>query len=71
MVFELDEEEIEFESDELDFDDFPAIYETLTSRGFEGWITMDFDPPRAGAGTIEENIAVNKRYLVRRLGVEL
>lgn len=50
--------------------DFPAIYRMLTRRGFEGWITLDFDPPRPGAGTIDENIAANKRYLEQTLGVE-
>jgi len=51
--------------------DFPAIYETLTSRGFEGWVTMDFDPPREWEGTIDEQMTANKKYLTDVLGVSL
>ncbi len=51
--------------------DFPAIHETLTERGFEGWVTMDFDPPRAWEGTIDDQIAANKGYLEETLGIEL
>jgi inosose dehydratase len=51
--------------------DFPAIHETLTERGFEGWVTMDFDPPRPGEGTIDDQIAANKGYLEETLEIEL
>jgi inosose dehydratase len=51
--------------------DFPAIYQTLTSRGFEGWITMDFDPPREWEGTIDEQMTANKKYLTDVLGIQL
>ena len=49
--------------------DFPAIYEALVSRGFEGWVTLDFDPPREWEGTIDEQMTVNKKYLEETLGV--
>jgi inosose dehydratase len=51
--------------------DFPAIYETLTSRGFDGWVTMDFDPPREWEGTIDEQMSANKTYLEDVLGGQL
>ena len=51
--------------------DFPAIYETLASRGFAGWVTMDFDPPREWEGTIDEQMTANKKYLTDVLGVNL
>ena len=51
--------------------DFPAIYQTLASRGFAGWVTMDFDPPREWEGTIDEQMTANKKYLQNALGVEL
>ena len=51
--------------------DFPAIYETLVSRGFAGWVTMDFDPPREWEGTIDEQMTANKKYLEDVLGVDL
>lgn len=51
--------------------DFPAIYRILQERGYEGWITLDLDPPRPGDGTIEENVMVNKTYLQEVLKVRL
>lgn len=51
--------------------DFPAIFETLKRKGFQGWITIDLDPPRPGDGTIEENVLVNKKYLQEVLAVSL
>jgi inosose dehydratase len=51
--------------------DFPAIMKILRERGYQGWITLDLDPPRPGEGTIEENVMANKRYLLETLGVEL
>ena len=33
--------------------DFRAILKILRQRGYDGWITLDLDPPRPGAGTIE------------------
>ncbi len=51
--------------------DFPAIVSILRNRRFEGWITMDFDPPRPGAGTIEDQILANKRYLADPLEIRL
>ncbi len=37
--------------------DFPAILEILRKRNFQGWVTLDFNRPRPGEGTIEENIS--------------
>jgi hypothetical protein len=37
--------------------------------GFAGWITLDFDPPRSGAGTIDDILTVNKQYLIDKLHV--
>jgi len=51
--------------------DFPAILKILRQRGYNGWITLDLDPPRPGAGTIEENLDINKRYLREKLSIEL
>ncbi len=52
--------------------DFPAIHKMLLARGYKGWISLDLDAPRAGDGTgsIEDNIRVNKDYLVNVLGVK-
>ncbi|MDA2938101.1 sugar phosphate isomerase/epimerase, partial [Acidobacteria bacterium AH-259-A15] len=39
--------------------DFPAILKILRERNYQGWITLDLDPPRPGEGTIEENLQIN------------
>ena len=51
--------------------DFPRIMQLLETRGFDGWITLDLDPPRPGDGTIDENLEINRKYLVNRLGFKL
>ncbi len=51
--------------------DFPAVYKVLTDHGYDGWVTMDYDPPREWEGTIEDQISTNKKYLENVLGVQL
>lgn len=51
--------------------DFPAIFRILRERNFNGWVTLDFDAPRPGEGTVEEDMNSHKAYLVRTLGVKL
>lgn len=51
--------------------DFPAIFQILRVRNYQGWITLDLDPPRPGEGTIEENLEINKKYLGEALKVRL
>ena len=51
--------------------DFPAIFRILRERNYQGWITLDLDPPRPGEGTIDQNLAVNKKYLTEVLQVKL
>ncbi len=52
--------------------DLPGIWRLLQDRGFDGWITLDLDPPRAneGEGTIEEKLRINRRFVTEGLGVE-
>lgn len=51
--------------------DHPAIYKMLVDRGYNGWITLDLDPPRPneGEGTVEDKIGINYRYLMDTLKV--
>jgi sugar phosphate isomerase/epimerase len=51
--------------------DHPAIWTMLNERGYEGWITLDLDPPRPneGEGSIDEKIGINCRYLIETLNV--
>ena len=51
--------------------DHPAIWKMLVERGYDGWITLDLDPPRPneGEGTVDDKIGINHRYLVETLVV--
>jgi inosose dehydratase len=51
--------------------DHEAIWSNLLRRGYDGWITLDLDPPRQneGEGTVEQKLAINHRYLRQTLGV--
>lgn len=45
--------------------DHPAIWDMLNERGYNGWITLDLDPPRPneGEGSVDDKIGINCRYL--------
>jgi inosose dehydratase len=51
--------------------DLPGVWRLLQKRGFDGWITLDLDPPRAneGEGTIEEKLRINHRFVTEGLGI--
>jgi inosose dehydratase len=49
--------------------DFRAVHRLLLDRGYRGWITLDYDAPRPGEGRLEENLLVNRSYLVNVLKV--
>lgn len=51
--------------------DLPAFWGAMRERGYDYWVTLDLDPPRAseGEGTVAEKIAANKRYLTDTLGI--
>jgi inosose dehydratase len=49
--------------------DFPAFFSVLRERGYDGWVTMDFDAPRPGEGTVEEDMNRHKKYLLETLHV--
>jgi inosose dehydratase len=52
--------------------DIPATYQLLVDRGYQGWITLDLDPPRPneGEGSVEDKLRINWRYLHDVLKVE-
>lgn len=52
--------------------DLPGIWNLLNERGFQGWITLDLDPPRPneGEGSVEDKILINRRYLLETLKVK-
>ena len=45
--------------------DHPAIWAMLQARGYQGWITLDLDPPRPqeGEGSVDDKMGINCRYL--------
>jgi inosose dehydratase len=49
--------------------DFPAIFRVLRERKYDGWVTLDFDAPRPGEGTVEEHMILYKKYLIEKLNV--
>jgi len=53
--------------------DVPGNWRLLLDRGYQGWITLDLDPPRAneGEGTVEEKLRINRRFVVETLGAQL
>ena len=51
--------------------DFPAVFRILRERNYDGWVTLDFDAPRPGEGTVEQDMDSHKAYLVGTLGVKL
>ena len=51
--------------------DHQAIWAMLNERGYNGWITLDLDPPRSneGEGSVDEKIGINCGYLRETLKV--
>lgn len=51
--------------------DHPAIWQMLNDRGYNGWITLDLDPPRPneGEGSVDDKIGINCSYLWETLQV--
>ena len=45
--------------------DHPAIWAMLNERGYDGWVTLDLDPPRPneGEGSVDDKMGINCRYL--------
>ena len=52
--------------------DWAAVWALLRARDYRYWITLDFDPPRAGEGegSAEDKLLQNRRFLHDALGVE-
>jgi inosose dehydratase len=52
--------------------DIPGIWKLLLERKYQGWITLDLDPPRPaeGEGSYEDKLRINHRFLTDTLNVE-
>ena len=51
--------------------DFPAFFQVLRERGYDGWVTLDFDAPRPGEGSVEQDMNSHKKYLLETLQANL
>ena len=51
--------------------DFPAFFNVLRERHYDGWVTLDFDAPRPGEGTVEQDMNSHKKYLLETLHADL
>jgi inosose dehydratase len=51
--------------------DFPAFFAVLRERQYDGWVTLDFDAPRPGEGTVQEDMNRHKKYLLDTLHANL
>ena len=51
--------------------DFPAFFAVLRERQYAGWVTLDFDAPRPGEGTVEQDMNRHKKYLLETLHAKL
>ena len=51
--------------------DFPAFFRVLRERHYDGWVTLDFDAPRPGEGTVEQDMNSHKKYLLETLHADL
>jgi inosose dehydratase len=47
--------------------DFVAFLGILRKKGYDQWVSLDFDAPRPGEGTMTENMDFRKKYIVETL----
>ena len=52
--------------------DHEAIWALLRRKGYDGWVTLDLDPPRTneGEGTTLDKLNINRSYLFEKLKVD-
>jgi inosose dehydratase len=51
--------------------DVTAIFRILRERHYDAWVTLDFDAPRPGEGTVEQDMDRHKKYLLETLHANL
>ena len=51
--------------------DFAGFIAALRSHGYNGWVSLDFDPLRPGEGSISESMAFRRKYLIDNLHASL
>jgi inosose dehydratase len=51
--------------------DFVGLVRLLNERRYDGWITLDYDPPRPIEGTIDQQLTHNRFYTTEFLRIEI
>jgi inosose dehydratase len=51
--------------------DFGGFVQALRDKGYDSWISLDFDPLRPGEGDIEGTMSMRRKYLVENLKATL
>jgi sugar phosphate isomerase/epimerase len=51
--------------------DFEAFFRVLREHNYSYWVNMDYDAPRKEEGTLDQQLAVNTRYLRDKLKATL
>jgi inosose dehydratase len=51
--------------------DFVGFLGVLRKKGYDQWVSLDFDPPRPGEGTVKENMDFRTKYIVETLHASL
>jgi sugar phosphate isomerase/epimerase len=51
--------------------DFAGFMQVLREKGYDSWISLDFDPLRPGEGDVDGNMSARKKYLVETLKASL
>jgi len=51
--------------------DFAGFIAALRHHGYDGWVSLDYDPVRPGDRTIPENMAFRRNYVIEKLRASL
>jgi inosose dehydratase len=51
--------------------DFEGFMAKLRAKGYDKWVSLDFDPPRPGEGSLKENMDFRRKYVVDKLHADL
>jgi len=51
--------------------DFAGFIQALRDKGYDSWVSLDFDPLRPGEGEIEGTMSMRRKYLMENLKATL
>ena len=47
--------------------DFVGFLGALRAKGYDRWVSLDFDPPRPNEGSLDENMKFRRKYVIETL----